>query len=111
MHTDELYRLLRAGHAQAQWIFDTVADPLLVLDANLCVQAASRSFFETFGVERYETIGQPLAELGSGQWNIPELVRLLTEVIPRATATCTSAGPSPAGHRSPGPTGPATAPP
>lgn len=59
MNTDDLYRLLRTGHAQAQGIVDTVADPLLVLDPSLCVQAASRSFFETFGVDSYETIGQP----------------------------------------------------
>jgi len=86
MNTDDLYRLLRTGHAQAQGIVDTIADPLLVLDATLCVQAASRSFFESFGVDRYETIGQKVYELGNGQWNIPELRRLLEEVIPRATA-------------------------
>lgn len=74
------------GHAQAQGIVDTIADPLLVLDGALTVQAASRSFLDTFGVARYETIGQPLYELGNGQWNIPELRRLLEEVIPRAAA-------------------------
>lgn len=86
MNTDDLYRLLRTGHAQAQGIVDTVAQPLLVLDAGLCVQAASRSFFETSGVDRYETIGQPIYKLGNGQWDIPELRRLLGEVIPKATA-------------------------
>ncbi len=86
MTTDDLYRLLRAGHAQAQGIVDTVSDPLLVLDAGLCVQAASRSFFQTFGVDSYDTIGRPIYELGNGQWNIPELRRLLEEVIPKASA-------------------------
>ena len=86
MHMEDLYRLLRTEHVQAQGIVDTITDPLLVLDSNLCVQAASRSFFETFKVDRYETIGQPLRELGNGQWDIPELHRLLEEVIPKATA-------------------------
>lgn len=86
MNIDDLYRLLRAGHVQAQGIVDTIADPLLVLDSSLCVQSASRAFFETFKVDRYETIGQPLYELGNGQWNIPDLRRLLVEVIPKATA-------------------------
>lgn len=85
MHMEDLYRLLRTGHVQAQGIVDTIADPLLVLDSSLCVQAASRSFFETFKVDRYETIGQPLHELGNGQWDIPELRRLLVEVIPKTT--------------------------
>jgi two-component sensor histidine kinase len=86
MNTDDLYRLLRTGHAQAQSIVDTVPDPLLVLDASLCVQAASRSFFDTFGVDSDETIGRPLYELGDGQWNIPKLRSLLEDVIPRSTA-------------------------
>jgi two-component sensor histidine kinase len=83
---DDLYRLLRAGHAQAQAIVDTVADPMLVLDGNLCIEAASRSFFETFGGDRYDTIGKRLYELGDGQWDIPELRRLLLEVLPKSTA-------------------------
>lgn len=37
MHLEDLYRLLRNGHVQAQSIIDTVPDPLLVLDQNLCV--------------------------------------------------------------------------
>jgi two-component sensor histidine kinase len=86
MNTDDLYRLLRTGHAQAQGIVDTIGEPLLVLDASLCVQAASRSFFDTFGVDRYETIGQRVYELGNGQWDIPDLRHLLEQVIPKATA-------------------------
>ena len=86
MNMEDLYRLLRTGHVQAQGIVDTVADPLLVLDESLCVQNASRSFFETFKVNRYETIGKPIYELGNGQWDIPELRRLLLEVIPKTTA-------------------------
>ncbi|MFN4088075.1 MAG: HWE histidine kinase domain-containing protein [Alphaproteobacteria bacterium] len=86
MSMEDLYRLLRTSHAQAQGIVDTVADPMLVLDGSLCVQGASRSFFQTFNVDRYETIGQPLHKLGDGQWDIPELRRLLVEVIPKATA-------------------------
>src|SRR5690606_11302041 len=86
MNMEDLYRLLRSGHVQAQGIVDTISDPLLVLDSNLCVLAASRSFFETFKVDRYETIGHPIYELGDRQWDIPELRRLLEDVIPKATA-------------------------
>jgi two-component sensor histidine kinase len=86
MNTEDLYRILRTGHVQAQGVVDTVADPLLVLDESLCVQSASRSFFDTFKVGRDETIGQRIYELGNGQWDIPELRRLLVEVIPKTTA-------------------------
>lgn len=86
MNTEDLYRLLRTGHVQAQGIVDTVTDPLLVLDGSLCVQAASRSFFETFKVDRYETIGKHIYELGNGQWDIPALRSLLMDVLPKAAA-------------------------
>src|SRR5688572_2272693 len=77
---------MRVAHVQAQGIVDTVREPLLVLDGKLCVQAASRSFFETFRVGRDETIGRHLYELGEGQWDVPDLRRLLEEVIPRSAA-------------------------
>lgn len=86
MNLEELYRLLRNGHVQAQGIFDTVPDPLLILDENLRVQSASRAFFAAFNVGRDETIGQHFYELGNRQWDIPELRRLLDEVIPKSTA-------------------------
>lgn len=86
MNMEDLYRVLRTGHVQLQGIVDTVADPMLVLDGNLCVQNASRAFLNTFGVERDDTIGRRLYTLGNGQWDIPELRRLLEEVIPRASA-------------------------
>ena len=45
MNMEDLYRLLRTGHIQAQGIVDTVSDPMLLLDEKLCVQNASRAFF------------------------------------------------------------------
>jgi two-component sensor histidine kinase len=86
MNLDDLYRLLRLAHVQAQNIVDTVREPLLVLDDKLCVVAASRSFFQVFGVDRDATLGRHLYELGDGQWDIPDLRHLLEAVIPRSTA-------------------------
>ncbi|MBD9375183.1 PAS domain-containing protein [Rhizobium sp. ARZ01] len=86
MNLEDLYRLMRNSHVQAQSIIDTVPDPLLVLDRNLCIQTASRAFFTTFQVDRAETIGQHLYELGNRQWDIPELRLLLEDVIPKSMA-------------------------
>jgi two-component sensor histidine kinase len=86
MELDDLYRVLRGAHAQAQGVVDTVRDPLLVLDGNLCVVSANHAFYDTFAVDRDETIGVPLYELGDGQWNIDELRLLLETVIPRAAS-------------------------
>ncbi|WP_139312846.1 sensor histidine kinase [Acuticoccus yangtzensis] len=69
----------------AQGIVDTLREPLLVLDAGLGVVEASRAFYRTFAVDDDQTIGRPLAALGNGQWAIPELIELLTDVIPDNT--------------------------
>jgi PAS domain S-box-containing protein len=86
VNLEDLYRLLRTTHLQAQSIVDTVREPLLVLDRDLRVVAASRSFFDTFKVDRDETIGRPVYELGERQWDIPDLRHLLEAVIPRSRA-------------------------
>jgi PAS domain-containing protein len=86
MNLEDIYRLLRYEHVQAQGIVDTVRNPLLVLDQDCCILSASRSFFETFKVTRDETIGQSLFTLGTGQWDIPELRRLLKDVVPKSVA-------------------------
>ncbi|PZO53299.1 MAG: histidine kinase [Alphaproteobacteria bacterium] len=46
---------------------------LLVLDKDLRVIVASRSFYRDFKVEPQETIGRHLNELGGGQWDMPSL--------------------------------------
>lgn len=86
MNMEELYRLLRTGNVQAQGIVDTVADPMLLLDESLRVQSVNRAFVEVFRVERDDTIGRHIYELGNGQWDIPDLRHLLLEVIPKSRA-------------------------
>jgi len=67
--------------ALARAIVDTIREPLLVLDLDLRVVAASRSFYRTFQVEPGNTQGRPLKELGIGQWDIPELRSLLKTIV------------------------------
>jgi two-component system CheB/CheR fusion protein len=66
----------------AESIVDTVREPLLVLTPELMVRSANRSFYRDFQVSREETQDRLLYELGNGQWDIPELRRLLDEVLP-----------------------------
>jgi signal transduction histidine kinase/flagellar motor protein MotB len=68
--------------AYAESIVDTVHEPLLVLDANLRVQSASPTFYEIFQATAQQTINALVYELGNGQWDIPELRRLLGEILP-----------------------------
>ncbi|MCF8079711.1 MAG: PAS domain S-box protein [Desulfobacterales bacterium] len=62
-------------------IFETIPDPLLVLDSNLKVILANRSFYECFKMKPEETLGKFIYELGNKQWDIPRLCELLETVI------------------------------
>ncbi len=66
----------------AQGIVDTVREPVLVLDKDLRVIAASRSFYSAFKVRPKDTNGRLLYALGDGQWDIPKLRVLLEKIIP-----------------------------
>ena len=69
----------------AQDVFDTVREPLLILDASLRVHSANRAFYETFGVAPAETVTRLVYELGNGQWNIPDLRTLLEDILPMSS--------------------------
>jgi len=69
----------------AESIVDTVREGLVVLDADLRVISANRSFYETFKVKPGETEGQLVYDLGNRQWNIPKLRELLEEILPTDT--------------------------
>ena len=71
------------GQSLAEAIVDTVREPLVVLDRDLRVIAASRSFYRTFAAEPLNTQGRMIYELGDGQWNIPALRTVLEDVIPK----------------------------
>jgi two-component sensor histidine kinase len=66
----------------AQGIVDTVREPVLVLDKELRVIAANRSFYSVFKVSPEHTEGRLLYALGDGQWDIPKLRALLEKILP-----------------------------
>jgi len=69
----------------AQDVFDTVREPLLVLDAGLRVRSANSAFCQTFHVSAAETENQLIYELGNGQWDIAALRTLLEDIVPEST--------------------------
>lgn len=67
-------------------IVETIREPLLVLDRDLRVVTASRSFYEFFKVKPEETLGQFIYDLGDKQWDISKLRELLETILPQQTA-------------------------
>jgi PAS domain S-box-containing protein len=74
---------LREARSFAEAIVETVRHPLLVLDANLRVRTANRSFYETFGTTPEQTRDRAIYELGAGEWNTPTIRALLEDVSMR----------------------------
>lgn len=69
----------------AENIVDTIIEPLLILDRNLKVVSAGKSFYKTFKVTPEETIGKYIFDLGNKQWDISKLRELLETIIPQNT--------------------------
>ena len=64
-------------------ILGSIREPLVVLDSNLKVVKANRSFYQTFNVKSDETEGVLIYDLGNRQWNIPKLKELLENILPQ----------------------------
>jgi len=67
-------------------ILGSVREPLLVLDTDLKVVKAYHAFYRTFKVDRENTEGMVIYDLGNRQWDIPKLRELLEDILPENTA-------------------------
>ncbi len=76
-------REIEAARDYAEAILRTTRDPLIVLRSDLTVESANDAFYKTFNVNPAETESRLIYDLGGRQWDIPDLRRLLEEVIPR----------------------------
>ncbi len=65
----------------ARALVDTSHLPLLLFDGDLRVVAASRSFGDSFAINRDQIAGRSLSELGQGEWDIPQLRMLLENTL------------------------------
>ncbi|MDO8725483.1 MAG: PAS domain-containing sensor histidine kinase, partial [Candidatus Methanoperedens sp.] len=69
----------------AESIIDTVREPFVILDKDLKVLSANRSFYSTFKVTPDETVENLIYDIGDRQWDIPSLRTLLEEILPKNT--------------------------
>jgi PAS domain S-box-containing protein len=70
-----------AGQSLAQALIAASHLPLVLFDGDLRVVSVSRSFCTAFGLDGDDVAGRRLAELGAGEWNLPELHDLLASVL------------------------------
>jgi two-component sensor histidine kinase len=62
-------------------IMNTIVEPFVVLDDQLNVLLAGRSFYRTFLIEPEQTVGRHLYALSDGQWDIPALRGFLDTIL------------------------------
>jgi two-component system, chemotaxis family, CheB/CheR fusion protein len=81
----KLNRELQASREYSESIVETVREPLIVLDSGFRVITANHSFYTLYEYKKEETEGRLIFELGNKQWDIPELRKLLEDILPRDT--------------------------
>ena len=69
----EPFRSPEDANILATAIVDTVREPVLVLDADLQIIVASRSFYLTFDSTPSFTQGRKFCDIDDGVWNIADL--------------------------------------
>jgi two-component system CheB/CheR fusion protein len=79
-------QIIEEARQYAENILETMREPLIVLDTDLKVISANKSFYRTFKVDPKETEGRFIYDLGNRQWNIPKLQTLLGEILSKNKA-------------------------
>jgi PAS domain S-box-containing protein len=78
---DKRTHQLELALAYAENVIATLREPFLVLDNSLRVRSANAAFYRNFHALKPETEGRFVYDLGNGQWSIPRLRVLLTQVL------------------------------
>jgi two-component system CheB/CheR fusion protein len=79
-------RAIQAARELAEAIVDTVIEPLLLLDHDLCVVSASRSYYRTFNTTDSQTTGRKFYDLNNRQWDIAALREKLGSILDHDTS-------------------------
>ncbi len=72
---EELYTYYEA-------ILSTFHEPMLILDKNIRIKSANKSFCQKFHVKEEEIIGASLFKLGDNHWNLSGLREKIEDIIP-----------------------------
>jgi two-component system CheB/CheR fusion protein len=58
-------------------VINTIADALVIVDADLRIQAANQAFYTLFDTSRDQSQGATFYQLGGGDWDVPRLRSLI----------------------------------
>ena len=72
---------LNLSRIYAESIVTTIREPLIILDNNMRVKTANKSYYDKFKTTEEQTEGESFYEIGNGQWNIPALRLALSTIL------------------------------
>lgn len=72
---------VESARDSADAIVETARSGFLILDTDLVVGRANRSFYETFRLDPAQTIGRRIGDVGQGEWKFPELETRLGRLV------------------------------
>ena len=83
--TESLNQVWEQSWTYIKTVVDIVREPILILDKELRVMVANEPFYRTFQVSPKDTEGRVVYDLGNGQWDVPDLRKLLDDILPKNT--------------------------
>lgn len=79
---DELWQV---AWTYIKTVVDTLREPFLILNEDLEVISANKTFYNFFQAVSEETEGKRVYDLGNGQWSETKLRILLEDILPKNT--------------------------
>lgn len=79
---DELWNI---AWTYIRTVVDTIREPFLILDEDLKVISANKTFYAFFQSTPEQTEDKRVYDLGNGQWSGPKLRILLEDIVPKNT--------------------------
>jgi PAS domain-containing protein len=78
-------KIYESGWTYIRFVVDIAREPFLILDNNLRIVSGNDAFYRMFLVTEEETEQKLVYDLGNGQWNSPQLRKLLENILPKCT--------------------------
>ena len=82
INADELWNI---AWTYIRTVVDTIREPFLILDEDLKVISANKTFYAFFQSTPEQTEDKRVYDLGNGQWSAPKLRILLEDIVPKNT--------------------------
>lgn len=83
-------KIIETANNYAKEILSAIDEPVVILDQDLLVLLANKSFYSMFDLSEKEIVGKKWQEMGAEEWNKPALIKLLKDIITEKSSIVSS---------------------